>query len=197
MSRKAIRDMLPIIDPEEDYLTIVTAEEKIARTNAQRKKELEEAHANMKGADNSTFAALSKVLEAARVSSTRPASVPSAKAHAAALNDLDGSRLSLAKSISDMESLLASKEAELAMLKDEARQLEDYDPALEHQNELDGTALRLRMYEGMGFQPALDKDGNVVKMIVRAHSQDMHVVPLDQHKTDFEYSQLLWKLASS
>jgi hypothetical protein len=47
--RKAIRDMLPIIDPEEDYLTIVAAEEKIASTETKRKKELEEAHANLKG----------------------------------------------------------------------------------------------------------------------------------------------------
>lgn len=49
MYSKAIRDMLPIIDPEEDYLTIVAAEEKIASTEARRKKELEEAHANLKG----------------------------------------------------------------------------------------------------------------------------------------------------
>lgn len=46
---KAIRDMLPIIDPEEDYLTIVAAEEKIASTEAKRKKELEEAYTNLKG----------------------------------------------------------------------------------------------------------------------------------------------------
>jgi kinetochore protein Spc24 len=41
--------MLPIIDPEEDYLTIVAAEDKIASAEAKRKKELEEAHANFKG----------------------------------------------------------------------------------------------------------------------------------------------------
>lgn len=84
--------------------------------------------------------ALSKVLEAARVSSTRPASVPSADGHASTLNELDISRLSLAKSISDVEGLVASREAELAALKEEARQLEDYDPAVEHEKELDGTA---------------------------------------------------------
>ena len=46
---KAIRDMRPIIDPEEDYLTIVAAEESIAASHAKRKKQLEEAHANLKG----------------------------------------------------------------------------------------------------------------------------------------------------
>ena len=141
--------MLPIIDPEEDYLTIVAAEEKIAAAEAKRKKELEEAYANLKGqvpswkmgtADIRLTTALSKVLEAARVSSTRPASVPSAEAHAGSLNELDISRLSLAKSISDVEGLVASREAELAALKEEARKLEDYDPALEHEKELDGTA---------------------------------------------------------
>lgn len=65
--------------------------------------------------------------------------MPSAQAHATALNELDGTRLSLAKAISDAEGLAASKEAELARLKEEARQLEEYDPALEHERELDGT----------------------------------------------------------
>jgi len=46
---KAIRDMRPIIDPEEDYLTIVAAEESIATSEAKRRKQLEEAHANLKG----------------------------------------------------------------------------------------------------------------------------------------------------
>jgi hypothetical protein len=42
--------MRPIIDPEEDYLTIVAAEESIAASEAKRRKHLEEAHANLKGA---------------------------------------------------------------------------------------------------------------------------------------------------
>lgn len=87
-----------------------------------------------------SFTALSRILEAARISSTRPPSIPSTEAHAATLNELDINRLSLAKSISDVEGLAASKEAELAALKEEARRLEDYDPAVEHEKELDGTA---------------------------------------------------------
>jgi kinetochore protein Spc24 len=45
---KAIQEMLPIIDPEEDYLTIVAAEEKIAASEAKRKKELDDIHGNLK-----------------------------------------------------------------------------------------------------------------------------------------------------
>jgi len=74
------------------------------------------------------------------VSSTRPASVPSEQAHAGTLNDLDSGRLSLAKSISDTETMVVNREAELAALKDEARRLELYDPANEHEKELDGSA---------------------------------------------------------
>jgi kinetochore protein Spc24 len=48
--------------------------------------------------------------------------------------------LSLAKSISDIEGVIASREAELAALKEETRTLEDYDPASEHEKELDGAA---------------------------------------------------------
>lgn len=82
--------------------------------------------------------ALARVLEAARVSSTRPSSVPSAQEHASLLNELDASRLSLAKAINDAESALASKEAELTRLKESIRTLEDSDPAAEH--DLDATS---------------------------------------------------------
>lgn len=131
--------------------------------------------------------ALTRVLEAARVSSTRPGSVPSEQAHEATLNELDSSRLSLAKAISDAEAMLASKEAELSTLKDEARRLEVYDPALEHEKELDGSTyvfllailfpfvlrccyrLRLAIYKGIGFEPIVGKDGKANKMLVRTY----------------------------
>jgi kinetochore protein Spc24 len=45
----------------------------------------------------------------------------------------------MAKAISECEALLTNKEAELAALKEEARRLESYDPAVEHGKELDGT----------------------------------------------------------
>ena len=41
--------MLPVMDPEEDYMTIVAAEEKISSSETARKKELEETHAKLKG----------------------------------------------------------------------------------------------------------------------------------------------------
>jgi kinetochore protein Spc24 len=142
--------MRPIIDPEEDYLTIVAAEQKLAASEAKRKKELEEAHANLKGKSfiykteswiSYLFSriALAKALESARISSTRPDSVPSAEVHASALNKCDSNKFSLMKAISDMESEIGSKEAELAALKEEARKLEEYDPAAEHEKELDGS----------------------------------------------------------
>jgi hypothetical protein len=100
------------------------------------------------------------------------------------MNDLEGTDLSLMKSIQEAEALVASREGELAALKEEARQLEDYDPATEHERELDGAAyesilgpsscrltvsrLRLSIYKQLGFQPVLDKHGDLVKMLVRA-----------------------------
>ena len=89
---------------------------------------------------NAILAALSKILETARISSSRPKSVPSAEAHVAAINELDRTLLSLKKSISDAEEQVASREAELAALKEEARKLEEYDPASEHERDLDGSA---------------------------------------------------------
>lgn len=81
--------------------------------------------------------ALARVLDAARTSSTRSPNVPSAESHAGNLNNLDAVRMSLAKALNDTESAVASKQAELTRLKEELRQLEESDPAAEH--ELDGT----------------------------------------------------------
>ncbi|OBZ75700.1 putative kinetochore protein spc24 [Grifola frondosa] len=184
---KAIRDMIPIIDPEEDYLTIAAAEEQMAVTEDTRQHELDQAHSKLRS--------LARVLEAARASATRPSTIPSAEAHTARMNDLDVTRLSLAKAINDAESALASKEAELARLKEETRILEMSDPAAEH--ELDATALRLAMYKGLGFEPVIDKDGHMIKMLIRAESGDVHCVAFERGKSDYENAQRLWKLASS
>lgn len=41
--------MVPILDPEEDYLTIAAAEERMSTTEALRKKELEDSHLKLRG----------------------------------------------------------------------------------------------------------------------------------------------------
>ncbi|KAG1782815.1 hypothetical protein EV702DRAFT_1192474 [Suillus placidus] len=186
---KLIREMTSIIDPADDYLTITAAEEQMKINYARGKKENEEAYADLK--------ALSRVLEAAKKSSMRPPNMPSLEKHASHLNDLDGSRLSLAKAIRDAEGSLASKEAELADLKEQARSLEESDPAKDHQIQLDGSALRLKIYRGLGFEPVLDKDGRVTKMLVRSESNDIHSFPSDGSKSDFDDAGQLWRLAIS
>ncbi|KAF7791278.1 hypothetical protein EIP86_002292 [Pleurotus ostreatoroseus] len=173
------------MDPDEEYITIASAEEQMSMTEAARKKEIDEARAKMK--------ALVKTLEAARISSTRPASVPSAEAHTKTLNKLEDARLSLAKAINEMESSLASKESEKARLREALHELEESDPATEH--ELDGTALRLAFYKGMGFEPIMEND-EMVKIIIRK-DVDTHIVNLRDDKSPQETAQLLWKLASS
>lgn len=140
--------MVPIIDPEDDYLMIAAAEERMALTQETRHKELHDAHVKLKRkgrirASPSTFKLrfspeLAKVLEAARISATRPPTIPSAQEHVAQMNDLDATRLSLAKAINDAEGALAGKEAELTRLKEETHALEMSDPAAEH--DLDATA---------------------------------------------------------
>jgi len=61
--RKLIRDMAPIMDPEEDFLTILAAEEQIATTETKRRKELEDLHNSLKGTvylyHDSSYATLS------------------------------------------------------------------------------------------------------------------------------------------
>lgn len=142
-----MREGAAIIDPEEDYMTIAAAEEQMSLTEAARKKETDQTKLKLRGATFATLRLwqylsnlleLARVLEAARVSSTRPATVPSAEAHATTLNKLDGTRFSLGKAINEAESALASKEAELQSLKEELHALEEEDPAADH--DLDATA---------------------------------------------------------
>jgi chromosome segregation ATPase len=81
------------------------------------------------------------------------------------LNHLAAGQLSLAKALHDAESAIASKQAKVSQLMEELRQLEESDPAAEH--ELDGrpsviytsinldcntpsTSLRLRIFRWSG-----------------------------------------------
>ena len=72
------------------------------------------------------------------MSSTRPSTIPSAEQHAALMNELDETRLSLIKAINDAEGALAGKEAELARIQEELKNLKESDPSAEHS--LDATA---------------------------------------------------------
>ncbi|EIW84958.1 hypothetical protein CONPUDRAFT_134809 [Coniophora puteana RWD-64-598 SS2] len=183
-----IKEMTTIIDPSDDYLTITAAEEQMKVNYAKGKREIDDAYSNLKS--------LSRVLEAARKSSTRPPGVPTAGQHAAYLDEMEVSRMSLAKAIRDAESTLAAKEAELTALKEESTRLERSDPARDHQLELDGTALRLQIYRGLGFEPVL-ADGIVKKMIIRSESGDINSIPLNSKSFENEQANQLWKFASS
>jgi kinetochore protein Spc24, fungi type len=78
--------------------------------------------------------------------------------------------------------------------------------------------LRLAFFKGMGFEPIMEKDGSINKMLVRAYgfvlykkkfkvpfffplpgaqSGDLHVIDFTNGKTDLGYTQLLWKLVNS
>lgn len=184
---KLIKEMTTIIDPADDYLTITAAEEQMKINYAKAKRENDEAYSNLK--------ALSRVLEAARKSSARPPDVATPEQHAARLNELDTTRISLAKALRDAENSLASKEAELAALKEGARALEESDPAQIHQHEIDGTTIRLQIFRGIGFDLVLDNGGAASTMFIRAESGDVHT--LTPCSSDYHSVEQAWKLASS
>ncbi|KAF8497095.1 hypothetical protein F5888DRAFT_1700266 [Russula emetica] len=182
-----IRSITDLVEPEDDCRTITAVHDRIDKETTGRRKELEKAHANLK--------ALARVLDAARTSSTRPPSVPSAERHAGNLNHLDGARLSLAKALNDAESAVASKQAELTRLKEELRQLEESDPAAEH--ELDGTPLRLQIYRGLGIEPILNDDGELDRVLIKSPSHDIHVVEFGNGTPDDVLVEQVWKLSLS
>ncbi|KAI0262930.1 hypothetical protein BC834DRAFT_958290 [Gloeopeniophorella convolvens] len=182
-----IRSISELLAPEDDCRTITEVQDQIDEESTQRRVELEEVHANLK--------ALARVFEAARASSIRPPSVPSAEQHAGSLNRLDASRLSLAKELNDTEGALASRQAELSQLKEEFRQLEESDPAAEH--DLDATPLRLSVYRGLGIEPILVKSGSLDRVLVESASRDIHVVKFSNSARDDDLVEQVWKLALS
>ncbi|GJJ12196.1 hypothetical protein Clacol_006437 [Clathrus columnatus] len=182
-----ISTMTQHMDPEDDYVMITDAEEHITLKAAARQKAAEETR--------NLLRALSRQLEQAKLSAARPANVPAEDEHVALLNELEDSRMSLGKAINDGEALLASKEVELLRLREEERALEGKDVAVDHN--LDSTALRLQICRNLGFEPVLDNNNNVVKILVRSESMDVHSVVFEKNKSNIEYTQLLWDLALS
>lgn len=173
------------LDWDEEYVTIVNADESMQNTALKRQTQQDELHA--------AFKAASRTLEAARSSSTRPKAVPSAEQHAVAMNELQTQRISLAKEISDWEGSLANKEAELSALKDAAKSLQETDPVREHAKDLDGDVLRLRLLKELGVEPCLE-DGKLDRILVRTQSNDVRVVDWDSSKRQFDQCQKLWQI---
>jgi len=74
-------------------------------------------------------------------------------------------------------------------------------------------SLRLAIYRGMGFEPVVDGDGLVRRMLVRAsvailhnvysfirtgsRSGDVHTVEFASDRTPFETATMLWELSRS
>lgn len=84
-------------------------------------------------------AGLSRTLEAAKISCSRPTSVPSASGHEKMINELDSNRRSHLKAIDNAEGILTAKESELGALKEKLRGLETKDVAKEVAGGLDSS----------------------------------------------------------
>ena len=139
-------------------MTISVVHDRIDKESTERRKELEKGPRKSEGYALSSLpstlawhqtgffciikichpAALARFLDAARTSSTRPPSVPSAEQHAKHLIRLDTARISLAKDLNDADDSVTSKQAELTRLREQLRELKESDPAAEY--ELGGTA---------------------------------------------------------
>lgn len=79
-------------------------------------------------------------MEVAKISSSRPTSVPSASGHEKTINELDSNRRSHLKAIDNAEGVLTAKESELGALKEKLKKLETKDVAKEVLDGLDSSA---------------------------------------------------------
>ncbi|KZS98961.1 hypothetical protein SISNIDRAFT_6029 [Sistotremastrum niveocremeum HHB9708] len=147
------------LDPSIDFITVTDAEDLMKQRSSEREQVADDIRNKLR--------ALSRQLELARESATRPHTLPSEIEHATAIQDMDQNQISLGKAINEAQDLLRHKEAELVRLRAEEQDLEERDEAAAH--DLDSTALRLEIIRGLGFEPILGKGGEVAKVLVRAY----------------------------
>ena len=129
-----------------------TLQLQIGNTQTTRGKDLENINDKLKGKtqiflgcgckrlSERKSAGLLRALEAAKISCSRPTSVPSASGHEKMINELDSNRRSHLKAIDNAEGVLTAKESELGALKERLKELETKDVAKEVSSGLDGNA---------------------------------------------------------
>ncbi|KAL1709852.1 hypothetical protein EV121DRAFT_252442, partial [Schizophyllum commune] len=183
-----LREMTGLIDGSDECNTIETADTLLAEKEEKRRQELEEATAK--------YRAQAKLLEQARKSATRPASLPTAEAHAAAMNELEDARINLQKAASDLDDKQMATQASLALWRKKLASLNELDQVSQHLEDVDSSVLRLQLFRGLGFEPLLDDDHRVLKMLVRSHF-DEDIYPVEIERDDISYANELWSLAGT
>ena len=83
--------------------------------------------------------AQAKLLEQARKSATRPASLPTAEAHAAAMNELEDARINLQKAASDLDDKQMATQASLALWRKKLASLNELDQVSQHLEDVDSS----------------------------------------------------------
>jgi len=172
------------LDPSDDFITFTEAEEAMKRTAAQRDKEAEHVREQ--------FRAMSRLLEAARMSASRPRTVPSEAQHAKLLQDLEEQQVSLGKATNESQDTLRDKEAQVVRMRGEERDLEVREEAEDH--DLDSSALRLQLTRGLGFEFVPGSNTDRSKVLATTESGDIHCVEMDGSQSEFDTAQQLWKL---
>ena len=154
-----MNELAVALNPEDDYLTIVEADEKMSARAAARKKDLGEMHERLRSAYYPCLwpppvppfickywdviilkrtIELASALDAQRASASRPPGVPTAEEHEEMLNAAEEDSQRASKKHIELGDVVATNQSELIRLKKELRELEAENPAEDF--ELDGTA---------------------------------------------------------
>ena len=217
-----------LLDATADIRSMTEAGEHARRVKASREQHLQKVQKDLRGSfccrtrpvlphSSRPFpvAALSRVLDEAKLASQRPPTAPSESDHISAMEALDQARYASAKTIMENDTQMQAREADIKRSKEEIVEWEKKDPMDEH--ELDSVALRRRILKEMGFDVRSDVAGNVEKVIVReyivfsmsshcsqlkmdlpgAESGDIRVLPVSDDADPHERAKQLWEINSS
>jgi hypothetical protein len=124
--------------------------------------------------------------DAAKLAATRPSTIPTPEQRAETMEEYQQKRAAAMKASRMGDALLAKYQDHLRRLREEEIELEHSDVADEHV--MDGTmcvfplafrsqrspkhshSLKLEVAKQLGFEPIIDSDGNIVKLLIREYS---------------------------
>ncbi|KAH8917459.1 hypothetical protein BT69DRAFT_1301829 [Atractiella rhizophila] len=137
--------------------------------------------------------ALTRENETLKSSLIRPSTVPSKEAYESNLKQLTTERAAVQKELVEVKHASESAGRELERVKKEYEAAERAGEGKDMN--VDGDALRLKLYWDLGFVPVMDEDGQFRKMLINPEGSQPKVVNVEENNS-FETTNLLWDLLS-
>ncbi|KAI5452017.1 hypothetical protein NCC49_001313 [Naganishia albida] len=178
------------LDPSEALRTLDESSTYIEREKRQRRAEVEKCQHELEE--------LRELLAVAAQSALRPSNLPSIQQHEQELANLEADQITKGKSKNEIEAKIGAKEMELAGLKDEMRNVEEWNVEQDVTGlkpESHGSALRLVITREAGFKLISATDGQEKMQIRNDKKADVFYEPIQANVPRYDLTNKFWQAA--